>query len=69
MDEGGVAYFGKLVGEKLCACHARAVSQVELDFVPVAVDDLVELIQGMMTWVRTAGFVPLAWLKKMSLAA
>ena len=45
VDDGGVADFGKLVGEEFSACHARAVGEVEFDLVPVAVDDLVQLVQ------------------------
>ena len=46
MDEGGVANLGKLVGQKVCACHACAVGEVKFDFLPITVDDLVEFVEG-----------------------
>ena len=46
VDDGGVANLGKLVGQKVCAGHARAVGEFKFDFLPITVDNAVKFIQG-----------------------
>ena len=46
VDDGGVANLGKLIGQKVCPGHACAVGEVELYFLPITVNNLVELVEG-----------------------
>ncbi len=46
VDDGGVANLSKLVGQKVCACHACAVGEVKFYFLPILVNNLVELVEG-----------------------
>ncbi len=41
VEDGGIGYLGKVVGEKLWGGDGRGVSEVELDVMTVGVNDVV----------------------------